>query len=200
MATFLHRARSTRDQWIQDGIVRLAPSAVDAMLDIGCSDGRIAAAVAEQLEVARVQGVDVQMQDDALIDVVVYDGRVLPFADGEFGLVTIVDVLHHADDPRAVLAEALRVVDLQGFVVLKDHVKLSSWSDWVLLGMDTASNYGVHDLTRGRYLSMPEWVAMVAASGGSIETLEWPFRVHGLPWRVVARDSYHLLMAIRPAR
>ena len=146
-----------------------------------------------------MQGVDVQLQDDALIDVVVYDGRVLPFADGEFAMVTIIDVLHHADDPRAVLTEALRVVDPRGFVVVKDHVKLSPWSDRVLLGMDTASNFGVHDLTRGRYLSMPEWVAIVAASGGSIETLEWPFRVHGLPWRVVARDSYHLLMAIRPA-
>ena len=55
MATFLHRARATRDQWIQDGIVRVAPSAVEAMLDIGCSDGRIAAGVAEQLKVSRVR-------------------------------------------------------------------------------------------------------------------------------------------------
>ena len=54
---------------------------------------------------------DVQLQDDALIDVVVYDGRVLPFADGEFAMVTIIDVLHHAEDPAAVLTEALRVVD-----------------------------------------------------------------------------------------
>jgi SAM-dependent methyltransferase len=135
-----------------------------------------------------------------LIDVAVYDGRVLPFEDDTFGLVTIVDVLHHAESPRAVLSEALRVVDRHGLVVVKDHVRLSRWSDRVLLGMDTASNFGVHDLTRGRYLSMSEWVAIIAASGGTIEALEWPFRVHGLPWRVVARDAYHLLMAIRPTQ
>jgi hypothetical protein len=66
--------------------------------------------------------------------------------------------------------------------------------------MDTASNFGVHEVTRGRYLSMSEWVALVARCGGVIEALEWPFRVHPLPWRLVARDAYHLLFTVRPLR
>ncbi len=170
------------------------------MLDVGCSDGRIAARVAQRLAVSSVNGVDVELQPAAMIAVTVYDGTTLPFGDRSFDLVTIVDVLHHAEDPGAVLQQALRVVGDDGLVVVKDHVRLSAWSDRVLLRMDTASNFGVHELTRGRYLTMSEWVALVAGCGGVIEDLEWPFRVHPLPWRLVARDSYHLLMAVRPVR
>lgn len=200
VAEFLHRARTTRDVAIVEGVARVAPAGVATMLDIGCSDGRIASRVAARLGAPKVQGVDVQLQDDAVIDVTVYDGLRLPFDDGSFDLVTIVDVLHHCSDQPAVFREALRVTAPTGRVVVKDHVKLGPWSDRVLLQMDTASNFGVHELTRGRYLSMPEWVSLVADSGGVVEELEWPFRVHGLPWRMVARDSYHLLMAIRPVR
>jgi SAM-dependent methyltransferase len=166
-------------------------------LDVGCSDGRIAARIADRLGIREPRGADVELQSDAMIEVAVYDGLHLPFTDASFDLLTIIDVLHHASDPEAVVAEALRVAGPDGTVIVKDHVRWGAWSDRVLLSMDTASNYGVHELTRGSYLSMPEWVSLVGDAGGSIGELEWPFRVHGLPWRLVARDGYHLLMAIR---
>jgi SAM-dependent methyltransferase len=200
VASFLHRARTTRDEAIVDGIARVAPTSPASMLDIGCSDGRIAARVAARLGVPTVNGADVELQPDARIDVTVYDGRTLPFDDRSFDLVTIVDVLHHAEDPAVVLTEARRVLRDGGAVVVKDHVRHGVWSDQVLLRMDTASNFGVHEVTRGRYLSMSEWVALVARCEGVIEDLEWPFRVHPLPWHLVARDSYHLLFAVRPIR
>jgi ubiquinone/menaquinone biosynthesis C-methylase UbiE len=173
----------------------LAP-AVTSMLDVGCSDGRIAARVAEALGAETVRGVDVELQPDPAIDVTQYDGRELPFEDESFDLVTIVDVLHHADDPAAVARESLRVTRATGRVVVKDHLRTSRWSAWVLLAMDNASNFSVHELANGRYFSAAEWVNLVASAGGRIEEMVSPFVVHEMPWRLVARSEYQVLFRL----
>ncbi|HEX7521274.1 MAG TPA: class I SAM-dependent methyltransferase, partial [Acidimicrobiia bacterium] len=144
LASFLHRtAMDTRDDRVVAGIRDLVPQA-DSILDVGCSGGRLAVRIAAALGATDVRGADVQLQPDALIPVSVYDGSHLPFPDREFDLVTIIDVLHHADDPLAVVRESLRVLKPGGRIVVKDHLRLGTWSKWVLLGMDTASNFGVH--------------------------------------------------------
>ena len=198
IAGFLHRrAGDLRDARVVDGVVSLAAPG-GSMLDIGCSDGRVAARVAAALGIEDVRGVDVQLQPDPVIPVVEYDGLELPFEDAQFDLVTIVDVLHHADDPRAVVREAVRVLRPEGRLVIKDHVRLGAWSNAVLYAMDTASNFGIHTRAAGRYLSVAEWVEAVTRADGRIERMVWPFQVHDLPWRAVARSEYHLLMEIRP--
>jgi 2-polyprenyl-3-methyl-5-hydroxy-6-metoxy-1,4-benzoquinol methylase len=199
LASFLHRAAmDTRDDRVVAGIRDLVPQA-DSILDVGCSCGRLAVRIAAALGATDVRGADVQLQPDALIPVSVYDGSHLPFPDREFDLVTIIDVLHHADDPLAVVRESLRVLKPDGRIVVKDHLRLGTWSKWVLLAMDTASNFGVHVRTAGRYLSPAEWTNLVAGAGGHIETMVWPFQVHDLPWRLVARNEYHLLLRVRAA-
>lgn len=198
-AGFLHRsAGQPRDDRIVEGIVALVPSA-EAMLDVGASDGRVAARVAERVGASSVEGIDVELQDDPAIPVTQYDGTTFPFPDDCFDLVTIVDVLHHCEDPRAVLAEALRVVRPGGAVVVKDHVRRGRWGNFVLLTMDKSSNYGVHELAAGKYLSADEWDALVVDVGGRTEQKVWPFKIHGLPWKLVAPSSYHLLLRIQPA-
>jgi SAM-dependent methyltransferase len=199
LAGFLHRnAGDLRDDRVIAGVTSLAPRAT-SMLDIGCSDGRVAARVAAALEITDVRGADVQLQPDPAIPVTEYDGHELPFEDATFDLVTIVDVLHHADNPTDVVREALRVLTPGGCVVVKDHLRLGAWSNWVLYAMDTASNFGVHTRAGGRYLSVAEWVEVVTRAGGRIDTMVWPFQVHNLPWRAVARNEYHLLIRILPA-
>jgi SAM-dependent methyltransferase len=198
-ADFLHRrAGDLRDARVVEGVVSLAEPAGGSMLDIGCSDGRVAARVASALEIDEVRGVDVQLQPDPAIPVVEYDGVELPFEDARFDLITIVDVLHHAENPRAVVREAMRVLTPTGHVVVKDHLRLGAWSNRVLYAMDAASNFGIHTRAGGRYLSVDEWVDIVSSAGGRIEAMVWPFQVHDLPWRAVARSEYQLLMRIRP--
>ena len=179
--------RGSRDDRVVRGVAALAPPTT-SMLDIGASDGRIAARVARELGAEHVQGVDVERQPDPTIEVSTYNGRELPFADETFDLVTIVDVLHHADDPEASSASAPRA-PAHGRVVIKDHLRTSRWSSWVLLAMDNSSNFSVHELANGRYLSTIEWVNLIAASGGHIEEMIAPFPVHELPWRLVAGVS-----------
>jgi SAM-dependent methyltransferase len=199
LADFLHRsAGDLRDDRVVTGVASLASPAT-SMLDIGCSDGRVAARVAAMLGIADVRGADVQLQPDPAIPVTEYDGHSLPFDAATFDLVTIVDVLHHADDPTAVMGEALRVLTPGGCVVIKDHLRLGAWSNWVLYAMDTASNFGVHTRAGGRYLTVAEWVDVVSRAGGRIDTMVWPFQVHNLPWRAVARNEYHLLLRVLPA-
>ena len=52
------------------------------------------------------------------VPVTPFDGEHLPFADGSFDAVILVDVLHHASDPLALMREALRVS--RGLLVVKD--------------------------------------------------------------------------------
>lgn len=196
VANLLHSGRSTRDVAIVEGVVRTASRPVDKMLDIGCSDGRIASQIAVALGADAV-GVDVEIQKSVAITARQYDGRQLPFDDSVFDLVTIVDVLHHAEDPQAVLNEAVRVLRPSGRVVIKDHVRWGRWSNWILGRMDNLSNYGVHEITAGRYLSESEWRTLYSTASAEVEVVEAPFRVHGLPWRLVARDRYHHLVALR---
>ena len=198
IAEILHRsAGGERDERVVAGVCSLAPEAPHSMLDVGCSDGRVASRIAKLLGISDVRGADVELQPDAQIPVTEYDGSDLPFDDGTFDLVTIVDVLHHADDPIAVLRSSLRVLRPGGRLVIKDHVRLGRWSNGVLLAMDEASNFGVHARTAGRYLSPAEWVNHATLAAGHIETMVWPFRVHSLPWRLVARSEYHLLLRVR---
>jgi SAM-dependent methyltransferase len=93
---------------IADHASRLVPRDAQ-VLDVGSGDGLIAAALAERRRDLRIEGIDVLVREDTAIAVMPFDGRVIPRAAGSVDVVTLFDVLHHADDPPALLAEASRV-------------------------------------------------------------------------------------------
>ena len=78
-----------------------------SILDIG-SGGGLATSV---LREAGFQVTPLDIQDGAYDDStrpVVYDGKTFPFTDGQFDFGLLLTVLHHIQDPDAVLAEAFR--------------------------------------------------------------------------------------------
>lgn len=178
---------------IARAIVELAPRPTNRLLDIGCGDGTLAEHVASDTGAKEIRGVDIKIQPNCRIDAVAYDGRSLPFDSGSFDLVTISDVLHHADDPLAVMSEAMRVVKGNGAVVVKDHFRLGRWSNGVLLAMDVIGNYAQGIVVTGKYLSPPEWVDLFARAGAKVDRLLWPFEVHSLPFRIVTRSEYQFV-------
>ncbi|APR76423.1 Hypothetical protein A7982_01770 [Minicystis rosea] len=170
--------------------------AARSVLDVGCGDGTVARKIAEAVGADRVAGVDIKVRAEVAIDVTSYDGTHLPFPDRSFDAVVISDVLHHCEDPRAVLREALRVADI---VAIKDHFRFGPVSERILLWMDQFGNEptGVH--VRGTYWTPGEWVEMVSACGGRFAKLTWPLQIHDYPFRIVTRDELQFAARIERA-
>lgn len=139
------------------------PQGEARVLDLGCGDGQVAVTLMRRRPDLAVEGVDVLRRPVTHIPVTLYDGVSLPFADGSFDYVTIVDVLHHTDDPGAVLAEAARVA--RRGVVIKDHLREGVLAGPTLRLMDWVGNRG-HDVRLPyNYLDDGQWQAAFARAG-----------------------------------
>jgi SAM-dependent methyltransferase len=113
----------------------LAPKGA-RILDVGCGDGLLSAAIRSKRPDLTLRGVDVLLRDRAHIPVQVFDGSRIPFDNASFDAVLFSDVLHHTDDPKVLLREAWRVAT--GWVLIKDHYREGfaarqrlRWMDWV---------------------------------------------------------------------
>jgi SAM-dependent methyltransferase len=126
-----------------------------SVLDIGCGDGQLALALMKLRPDLKIEGVDVVARPKTLIPVAQYDGVKLPFADKSFDYVTIVDVLHHTDDPTVVLSEASRVA--RHGVVIKDHLREGFLAQETLAFMDWCGNIGDGVPLPYNFLSRSEW-------------------------------------------
>lgn len=134
-----------------------------SVLDLGCGDGQVAVGLMAQRPDLSVEGVDVLLRPVTHIAVTLYDGVTLPFADASVDYVSIIDVLHHTDDPGAVLAEAARVA--RRGVVIKDHLREGLLAGPTLRLMDWVGNRG-HDVRLPyNYLDSAQWNTAFAQAG-----------------------------------
>jgi SAM-dependent methyltransferase len=126
----------------------------------------------------------VHVQPAPTIPVRAYDGAALPYADRSFEVVLLSDVIHHAESPARLLAEALRVADRA--VVVKDHFAFGAASRRLLLAMDLAANgfYGI--AVRGAYLDPQGWLGLFEETGAVVADLVWPLDVHSAAFRLLA--------------
>jgi SAM-dependent methyltransferase len=102
---------------------------------VGCGPGGFTAIAAETAR--EVVGVDVSRAWVEAAEATFRDrkianarseltaGETLPFEDGSFDVVTMVDVIHHLDDPRGVLAEVHRVLVPGGTFLVFEPNKLN---------------------------------------------------------------------------
>jgi 2-polyprenyl-3-methyl-5-hydroxy-6-metoxy-1,4-benzoquinol methylase len=91
-----------------------------SLLDVGCGEGVLVQRFARQLSSSRVVGVDLEEASiqtgwsDHTADNLEYrtlDGGELPFAPGEFELVSAIEVLEHVPDPERTLKEMSRCAE-----------------------------------------------------------------------------------------
>jgi SAM-dependent methyltransferase len=160
------------------------------VLDVGSGSGSVARAVAELKPDVAPEGFDVLVRPDAAIRVRAFDGRTLPVEDGAADAALLVDVLHHVEDPIALLAECARAARV---VVVKDHLAEGPLGRSTLRFMDWVGNRPHGVVLRYSYFSGRTWDETLAAAGlraadrGDVSDL-YPF-----PFSLVFGSSLHFI-------
>jgi ubiquinone/menaquinone biosynthesis C-methylase UbiE len=193
----LHRrVFARRSQVLARHIAELLPPG-STCLDVGCGDGTIDAMVRARRPDITIEGIDVLIRPTAVVAVTLFDGVTIPFPDRSFDAVLLVDVLHHTQDPAALLAEATRVA--RHHVLVKDHVAGGPFSRRVLALMDRVGNERHGVALPYRYLTAQEWSR--AFSRLSLEREASRTRLGLYPWpasMVFERDLHFLTrLAVR---
>ncbi len=127
------RETSDADRSLYRALVELTVSQpLGDLLDIGCGQGRVLKLLASRAH--RLVGVDIdsdarrlaraELLLAGLSNTTLRQGDMvsLPFDDGEFDTVILDDVLLKADDPNAAVAEAKRVMNADGRLILLTSV------------------------------------------------------------------------------
>jgi SAM-dependent methyltransferase len=153
---------------------------VESLLDIGCGDGQNTKRLADLCGATKIAGVDVVIRKKTFIEVSAYDGKNVPFPDRSFDAVTLVDVLHHCEDPQRTLHEAVRVA--RKMVVIKDHLAFGQVTRRLLHLMDLVGNAKDGIPSPGTYFELRDWVQMIDRAGARMARVDWPLKTHDLPW------------------
>lgn len=168
-----------------------------SVLDVGCGDGTLAQAIMQLKPETHFEGIDVFLRPSVAIPAQVYDGQTIPFPDGAFDWVTICDVLHHTDDPGAVLAECARVA--RKGVVVKDHLREGLLAGPTLRLMDWVGNRG-HDVRLPyNYLSRKEWADIFARLGLATRRQEERLGIYPAPFGLIFDRSLHFVATLAPS-
>jgi SAM-dependent methyltransferase len=187
-----HRVKVLATQFAQ-----IIPQTCGRVLDVGCGDGTLAREIQRLRPGLSIEGVDVFTRKNAVIPVTVFDGSRLPFAEGEFDVVMFADVLHHTEDPRILLAEAVRVAKMG--LAIKDHLKQGFLAKSTLAFMDWMGNaaYGVS--LPYNYWRPEQWTD--AFKELRIKPAAWNASLGLYPWpaRLVFERSLHFVAWVQRA-
>lgn len=167
------------------------------VLDVGCGDGRVGRALLERRPDLELRGVEIRPRSGTLIPVDAYDGRTLPYADGSFDALVYVDVLHHSEQPEALLREALRVA--RQAVLVKDHLREGFAAGATLAFMDRVGNRGLAMPMPHNYWRRARWREAFERLGAEVD--HWSGEVPLYPWpaSLVFGRSLHFVARLRPA-
>ena len=113
------------------------------VLDVGSGDGLLGKLIGQIRPDITINGIDVILRPSTYIPTDKYDGTIIPYTDGSFDGVILVDVLHHTTDPMILLREAKRVA--RSTIVIKDHLADGLFACQTLRFMDRVGNarYGI---------------------------------------------------------
>jgi SAM-dependent methyltransferase len=148
------RIKGRRAEVLSRRLAELMPQQA-RVLDVGCGNGLVAWSIRQVRPDVTIEGVDVLIQPDPRVPVRQFDGLHLPADDASFDVVMFVDVLHHTDDPRPLLAEARRVS--RAAIVIKDHLREGLLANATLRLMDHVGNARFGIRLPYNYWSRKQW-------------------------------------------
>jgi len=169
-----------------------------SVLDIGCGDGTIGSLIATLRPDVSIQGVEYMLRPECKIECHPFDGSRLPFPDNSFDVCLFVDVLHHTQDPAALLREAARVA--RSFVLLKDHVDEGAFDNPILRFMDWVGNRPHGVVLTYNYQSRKQWSEHFSVCG--LREERWTIDLPLYPWPfslIVGRGLHFVALLSKPA-
>lgn len=173
----------------------LLPAGAD-VVDVGCGDGLIGSLISAHRGDVEVSGLDIAARNETHIPVKEFDGLSIPLPDDGADVIMLVDVLHHAEDPHALLAEASRVA--RRAIVLKDVTPLGPLSDATLRFMDWIGNARHGVPLPYRFWSQGEWRSAFADLGLAVDAEKRRLGLYPVPWNLLFEKRMHFILRLVP--
>jgi len=164
------------------------------ILDVGCGDGSLAAQILRLRPDVRIRGIDTLVRAAPHVPVEPFDGRHIPYPDDSFDLVLFVDVLHHTEDPMALLHEAERVG--RRWIVIKDHLQQGWLAFSTLWLMDWVGNARHGVALPFLYWTPAEWDRAFRELRLTTETRAEQLGIYPWPFSAVFDRSLHFLVRL----
>ena len=177
-------------------MARLLPRDVE-VLDVGCGDGQLGRAVMDLRPDVHVRGIDVMLRSKTAIAVELFDGERIPLPDGGVAAVMMVDVVHHARRPAALVIEAARV-SAQALII-KDHLRNGFLAAATLRAMDWVGNAPHGVVLPYNYLARTEWDEAFTAAGLSVDRWEPELGLYKRPMSYVFERGLHFAARLVPS-
>lgn len=148
-----------------------------SVLDVGCGDGQLAYRITQERADLSLSGIDVLVREKTWVPVRQFDGKNIPCDTASVDVVMFIDVLHHTNDPYALLREAARVTKRN--IIVKDHLVNGFLAEQTLQFMDRVGNarYGV--ALPGNYWHLSQWERAFRALG--LTPVEWRQKLNLYP-------------------
>ncbi len=110
----------------------------DKILDVGSGNGLVAHTLRKAgYDVTPLDVADLSYEES--VKPVVYDGQKMPFEDATFDVALLLTVLHHIDEPDAVLRETCRVAKR---VIIIEDIYENKFQKKLTFAMDSLVNWG----------------------------------------------------------
>jgi len=186
-----------RERVLARNVAEMLPEGLRTGLDVGCGDGVIAREVARRHHGLEIRGLEVHERSACGIPWSLFDGRSIPYPDGSFDYVSLVDVLHHNDDIDGLLGECARVSN--HFVVIKDHTWSHGLDHAVLRLMDWIGNrpYGVRLIYN--YQKKDHWMELFRQRGLRIVAWNENLGLYPFPASLIFERKKHFLALLAKA-
>ena len=169
--------------------------AASTLLDVGCGDGTIAKIVGQSVPGFSVSGAEYAPRADCAIPCVAFDGVHLPFPDQSFDVCMFVDVLHHCEDPLAILRDAARVC--RNFILIKDHLAESTLDHMTLRVMDWVGNRPHGVVLPYNYLSGQQWQKLYRDAGLIELKVERKIPIYPVPFSYLFGRKLHFIALLK---
>jgi len=179
---------------ILSGIIAQLLPLQGRVLDVGCGDGIIDQKIIREKPHLTIQGIDILKRKDAVVPVDLFDGKRIPFPDNFFDYVLLIDTLHHASSPFALLKEARRVAKKS--IIIKDHCPKTNMDRILLRLFDWVGNRPYNVSLPYNYLSPRQWEDAWRKLGTKVEKRIDNIRIYPFPFSILVDRSFNFAVKL----